>query len=101
VIDNALKYGAKTTVSLSAVFEGKVRIDITDDGPGLCYSHRVRVFEPFFKVDQARTGASQGFGLGLSIAKKIIENHRGTIELSEVIPHGLKVQITLPARLEA
>lgn len=100
IIDNSLKYGTKTSVSLSALSEDKVRIAITDDGPGLCYSHRVRVFEPFFKVDHSRSGASQGFGLGLSIAKKIIESHMGTIELTEAIPHGLTVQIILPVQAE-
>jgi len=100
VIDNALKYGTKTSVSLSELPQGKARIDIADDGPGLCYSHRARVFEPFFKVDHSRTGSGEGFGLGLSIAKKIVESHMGTIELSEAIPHGLKVEITLPVRTE-
>jgi signal transduction histidine kinase len=100
VIDNALKYGENTTVSLAALPDNKVRISITDDGPGLCYSHRIRVFEPFYKVDHSRTGASQGFGLGLSIAKKVVESHKGTVELFEVIPHGLKVEITLPAQAE-
>jgi signal transduction histidine kinase len=100
VIDNALKYGTMTSVSLSTLSPGKVKIEITDDGPGLCYSHRVRAFEPFFKVDHSRNGASEGFGLGLSIARKIIKSHMGTIELSEAIPHGLTVQITLPAQTE-
>lgn len=98
VVDNALKHGKNTSVSLSASTDNKVRIDITDDGPGLCYSHRIRVFEPFYKADHSRSGASQGFGLGLSIAKKIVESHKGTIELFEAIPHGLKVEIILPVQ---
>jgi signal transduction histidine kinase len=81
IIDNALKYGESTAVSLSTLPDNRIRIGITDDGPGLCYSHRIRVFEPFYKVDHSRTGAGQGFGLGLSIAKKIVESHKGTIEL--------------------
>jgi signal transduction histidine kinase len=100
VIDNGLKYGTKTSVLLSALPEGTAQIVITDDGPGLCYSQRLRAFEPFYKADSSRTGATEGFGLGLSITRKIIESHGGSIELSEIVPHGLRVQITLPAQIE-
>jgi len=98
LVDNAVKHGTRVAVTLKALGDGSLQIDVDDDGPGIPYPLRKRVFEPFFKIDSARTlKRTEGFGLGLSIARNVVEAHNGTIELLECVPHGLRVRISLPA----
>jgi signal transduction histidine kinase len=98
LVDNGIKYGTKVVVELAPLSSGAVQIDICDNGPGIPYSLRKRVFEPFFKTDSARTAnGKEGFGLGLSIARNIIKAHGGEIELLAAVPHGTRVRITLPS----
>jgi signal transduction histidine kinase len=98
LVDNAVKHGTNVTVILRTLIDGSIQIDVDDDGPGIPYPLRKRVFEPFFKIDNARTSKrTEGFGLGLSIARNVVEAHNGTIELLECVPHGLRVRICLPA----
>lgn len=98
LIDNAIKYGSKVSVSLAESYDGTVIIKVADDGPGIPYSLQARVFEPFFKIDTARSGsAREGFGLGLSVARNVIEGHGGRIELIDTHPSGTTVSIALPS----
>jgi signal transduction histidine kinase len=98
LIDNAVKFGTLISVSLSRLSDGAIQIAVADNGPGISYSHRSRVFEPFFKGDNSRRSGSEGFGLGLSIAKRIVEDHSGHIDIQENLPRGLRVCIVLPAQ---
>lgn len=98
LVENSTKFAQEISVELSLLENGIVRIGVVDDGPGLPGNLRARVIEPFFKVDSARTSADRsGFGLGLSIVDDIVRAHGGTIELLNRAPHGLAVQIDLPA----
>jgi signal transduction histidine kinase len=98
LVENAVKHGTHVLVTLKSLADGSVKIDVDDDGPGIPYPLRKRVFEPFYKIDSARTSKpTEGFGLGLSIARNVVEAHKGTIELLECAPHGLRVRICLPA----
>lgn len=97
LIDNAVKYGSQVSVSLAKAGDGTVTIKVTDNGPGIPYSLQARVFEPFFKIDMARSGARDGFGLGLSIARNVIEAHGGRIALMDEQPSGTTAFLTLPA----
>src|SRR3546814_4200329 len=82
VIDNAVKHGSEVTVALRTRNDGAVEIDVADDGPGIASSLREKVFDPFFKGDNARSSAKRsGFGLGLSIAREVVKGHGGEIEL--------------------
>lgn len=94
VVDNATKYGDAVVVTLESERDA-TRIVVVDDGPGIPAALRERVFEPFFKIGGART--ARGFGLGLSIARDIVERHHGMIELQDHHPRGLSVRITLLA----
>ncbi|HEY2010784.1 MAG TPA: ATP-binding protein [Rhizomicrobium sp.] len=98
LVENAVRHGTNVAVTLRSRADGDIQIDVDDDGPGIPYSLHKRVFEPFFKIDSARTSdRTEGFGLGLSIARNVVEAHKGTIELIECVPHGLRVRIVLPA----
>ncbi|WP_345900433.1 ATP-binding protein [Martelella sp. UBA3392] len=98
--DNSVKFATDVTVSLK---NGKAGCDIrvTDNGPGIPEHLRERVFEPFFKGDEARPhgDAPEGkedFGLGLSIVADIVHAHRGAISLADNAPSGLIFQILIP-----
>lgn len=97
VVENAVKHGSEVTVALRTGHEGYAEIVVADDGPGIPVSLREKVFEPFFKADDARNSADRvGFGLGLSIARDIVEGHGGEIALFDRKPRGLIVRILLP-----
>ena len=97
VVDNAVKHGAAVIVALRARDDGAVEIDVADDGPGIASSLREKVFDPFFKGDDARSsGKRSGFGLGLSIARDVVKGHGGEIDLLNRIPRGLIVRMSLP-----
>jgi signal transduction histidine kinase len=99
VVSNAAKYGGHATVILQRVANRGFEIEIQDDGPGIADSEKSKVFEPFYRTDEARESDRQGMGLGLSIARSIILAHGGTIELRDREPHGLNVHIFLPETL--
>jgi signal transduction histidine kinase len=97
IIDNAIKFGGEARVTLESRSASQVVIHIEDDGPGIPDEHKQLAFEPFSRGDQARgTVGHEGFGLGLSIARQIIERHGGQITLHDRTPSGLNVQIVLP-----
>jgi signal transduction histidine kinase len=96
VIDNGTKHGSSVTVALRDCSATAVRIEISDDGPGIASELLDKVFEPFFKIDNARPSSGRtGFGLGLSIARDIVRGHGGEIELLDRAPHGLTVRVWL------
>lgn len=102
IVDNAVKHGAIVTVVLRSGDDRAVAIDVGDDGPGIPAALREKVFDPFFKGDTARgTDGRSGFGLGLSIARDVVNGHGGEIELLEHKPRGLVVRIRLPAMAAA
>ena len=74
-----------------------MKIVIGDDGPGIPEELREKIFEPFVVAENARSNG-QGSGLGLSIAKKIVENHKGRIRISDykVDGKGTFFEVILP-----
>ncbi|MEH2524149.1 MULTISPECIES: ATP-binding protein [unclassified Bradyrhizobium] len=96
IVANGVKHGSFVTVNLRTCDDGTAEIDISDDGPGIPAALRTKVFEPFFKGDDARALAGDGFGLGLSIARDAVSGHRGEISLLQRLPTGLIVRIQIP-----
>lgn len=98
LVDNAIKYGGDADVTLEQL-KDKVYIHIVDHGPGIPEEMREFVFEPFKRLEDSRSRNSGGTGLGMTIAKIIIEKHGGRIRLESVeAPNtGLAVRIELPA----
>ena len=86
--------GALVTVGLE---DGAASITIDDEGPGIPEQSMSRVFEPFFRVDLARRKSGPGAGLGLAIAKEIVERHGGKLILQNRSPKGLRQRIVFPA----
>jgi two-component system sensor histidine kinase CpxA len=97
VIRNAVRYTAERSaveVSLSWKLDTAV-LTVRDHGPGVPEGDLQHIFEPFYRVSEARDRASGGAGLGLSIADRTVKLHRGTIEARNV-EDGLLVTIRLP-----
>jgi two-component system sensor histidine kinase CpxA len=100
VIRNAIHHapvGTALEASLDAV-DGRAVIRIRDYGPGVPDEALPRIFDVFYRVETDRDRASGGAGLGLSIAKRAVELHKGAIRASNARP-GLLVEIDLPAKL--
>jgi two-component system sensor histidine kinase CpxA len=75
----------------------EIHVCVRDSGPGIAESHIDRIFEPFYRVDEARNRSSGGHGLGLAIAASAVRRHGGRISASNRAEGGLEVQVILPA----
>jgi signal transduction histidine kinase len=73
-----------------------IEFGITDTGLGITAEDQVHLFERFYKADRSRTHSNGGSGLGLSIAKKIVEMHRGTIRVKSTLGRGATFTVSLP-----
>ena len=102
VVDNLVANALRHTptggrVDLSATADaGAVHLSVVDSGEGIAPEHVPHVFDRFYKVDAARTNGSAGSGLGLSIAKAIVERHGGTVDVNSR-PGRTEFRIVLPA----
>jgi signal transduction histidine kinase len=95
LIINAATHGVRARVEV-ANSGGTARVLIEDDGPGIPPELLGQVFEPFFRADPARRQDIPGAGLGLTIAKEIIQRAGGTITISNRADGGLKQVVELP-----
>ena len=99
LLDNAIKYSpsrARVMVSASEAPNGIVLISVRDQGPGLTELEQRHVFEKFYRGNQGRS-AVQGTGMGLAIAKEIVEAHGGSANVESQVGQGSRFTIALPA----
>jgi two-component system OmpR family sensor kinase len=71
-------------------------LEVRDDGPGMAPDVAARAFEPFYRGDAGRDRRTGGVGLGLSLARRIVEAHGGRVDLSTTPGHGTTVRVWLP-----
>jgi signal transduction histidine kinase len=97
IVRNAVKHGGAGSAVDVALHpeDGKVHIEVLDRGPGILDEHLGDIFEPFFRSNPAQNNVD-GHGLGLAIAKRVIETHGGRIAAANRAGGGLRVTITLP-----
>ena len=96
LVDNAIKYGGCARVKLSQSGD-RVAISIEDDGPGIPPDKAEIAFQPFRRLESSRNRETGGVGLGLTIARDIVQSHGGEIVLGKPLKGGgLEVQISLP-----
>ena len=102
LVDNAVSYSSPgSPVSVSRrLSDGFVEIAVTDRGLGIAPEHQERVFERFFRVDQARSRATGGTGLGLAIVKHVAANHGGEVQLWSRPGTGSTFTLRVPAHPE-
>jgi two-component system sensor histidine kinase SenX3 len=99
LLDNAVSYSTPgSPVSVSRRLEhGFVEIAVTDRGLGIASEHQERVFERFFRIDQARSRSTGGTGLGLAIVKHVAANHGGDVQLWSKPGTGSTFTLRIPA----
>lgn len=99
LLDNAVKYsqgGTLVTVSAMLRDSEEVEISVTDQGQGIAPAFLDRIFERFYRVDQSDSRFGGGAGLGLSIAKGIVEGHGGRITVTSTVGVGSVFRVMLP-----
>jgi signal transduction histidine kinase len=96
LIVNAATHGKGCSVSLAAA-NGHAVLTIADRGPGIPQELLNKAFEPFFRVDPGRRQSVPGAGLGLAIAKEIIERYGGTVTLENRLGGGLSQKVVFDA----
>lgn len=102
LVDNSMKYtpeGEEIKLKIFSKNE-KVYIEVQDNGAGIKPKEVPRIFDRFYRSDQARGGKVSGAGLGLSIAKWIIEKHQGHFEVISRVDIGTRITIALPQQFE-
>ena len=101
LLENAHRYakGSADEVELHAApgARGSVRIEIRDHGIGIAPEDLPHVFRPFFRADRSRNRATGGLGLGLALARRIVEAHHGTLALESRLGEGTRAVVLLPA----
>ncbi len=100
-LDNAVKYtsfGGQVLIS-SRVIKKWLEIEIKDTGRGIAKEDLPHIFERFYRADYSRTKEETGgFGLGLSLAKEIIESHKGTVRVESILGKGTTFTVRLPLK---
>lgn len=98
LVDNAIAYsGEGSTVTVAtAAGDDTVEIAVTDQGIGIAPADVERVFERFYRADQARSRQTGGTGLGLAIVKHVASNHGGRVEVSSTLGGGSTFTLRLP-----
>lgn len=98
LLDNAFTHtpdGATVRLSVRSELHEAI-IEVTDNGPGIATEHAARVFDRFYRADDARARTSGGTGLGLAIAKWIAETHGGSVQLTSSGDTGARFIVRLP-----
>ncbi|WP_416902252.1 ATP-binding protein [Micromonospora echinospora] len=100
LVENAIIYsGADTTVTVTVSSDDEhVKVAVADQGIGIAPTDVDRIFERFYRADQARSRSTGGTGLGLAIVKHIASNHGGRVDVSSTLGGGSTFTLRLPAR---
>ncbi|MDA9470360.1 sensor histidine kinase [Enterococcus sp. 5H] len=100
LLDNALKYTAtnEKIMVLSTVKNSEWELKIIDTGIGIVEDKKAAVFERFYRGEGSRNRKTGGYGIGLAIAKWIVDEHQGKIELADTSPKGTTVILRFPIK---
>lgn len=98
LLDNAIKYSpAESSITIDILnTDHEVTVQMDNDGSGIPEEELKHLFEPFYRVEQSRSKKTGGFGLGLSIARKIVDAHNGSIDILNRKSGGTRVKVILP-----
>ena len=98
LLDNAVKYTPEgTAISVRALADGQwVRIEVADNGPGICEQEQAGIFDMFHAAAIKRGDGRRGMGLGLALCRSIVQAHGGHIEVHANLPQGAAFSLALP-----
>jgi signal transduction histidine kinase len=99
LLENAVRYGPEgglVEVTVAGGASGPAQIVFEDHGAGIATADLPHVFERFYRGDPSRTRATGGFGLGLAIAKALVEAYGGTITAASTPGKGTRMTVELP-----
>jgi signal transduction histidine kinase len=100
LLSNAVRYstpGTEIRVGAVAVGGGTVEIQVSDRGPGIAPEDRERIFEKFYRGKDGATLAVRGTGLGLAVARQLVQAHGGSIGVRSIVGEGSTFWVRLPA----
>ncbi|MDP9266041.1 MAG: ATP-binding protein, partial [Chloroflexota bacterium] len=102
LIENASRYApAGTAISISARIDGEeLRLKVADEGPGVAPEDRERAFAPFERLRRAERRTDRGVGLGLAIARRLVEAHGGRVWVESAEGGGARFVVALPLAIE-
>jgi heavy metal sensor kinase len=103
ILDNAIRYTPENsfiTIATGSLDNDHVYIDVIDQGPGIPLKERSKIFDRFYRLDNAQSKGRGGNGLGLAITKWAVEINKGTIQFIGEEPKGSHCRITLPLHLQ-
>jgi signal transduction histidine kinase len=93
--DNAIKYGGSAHLR-STIVDKDLLLTVDDEGAGIPPEHRQAMLEPFSRLETSRSRGTGGAGLGLAIARGLVEAHRGTLSIQEAPSGGARIAVRLP-----
>ena len=98
LITNALRYAQHQVAVTYEYHQGDAVFYVDDDGPGIPEAVRDKIFEPFARLDQSRHRSSGGYGLGLSIVKRIAQWHGGSVQIADSPLGGARFVVRIPIK---
>ena len=102
LLSNAAKHGGAAEVELiTSAAGGLLTIEVRDHGPGIAPEDMEHLFTPFFRSDRSRARQTGGLGLGLLLTRRIVEAHRGTLEIESKLGNGTTARIQVPLAARA
>lgn len=99
LLENAVQYSPRESAVSMELEErdGMVAVSVSDRGCGIDAAHLPHIFERFYRADSSRARATGGFGLGLAIAKSLVDFYQGTIRIESDLGRGTRIEVDLPA----
>lgn len=95
LLDNSIKYSKSPVIDIRLRKHDTIKLEVVDYGSGIDRENLENVFEPYYKVEKSRNSHNEGWGLGLSIVKEIIDKHGGSTEITSTPGKGTRITITL------
>jgi two-component system phosphate regulon sensor histidine kinase PhoR len=100
LLDNAVKYSREHITLRTGMNKTHCYVEVEDEGIGIERSHQREVFEQFFRVPTGDVHTTKGTGLGLTLVKRIMDAHSGTVDLSSMIGRGSIFRVSFPLKTE-
>lgn len=98
LMDNAIKYAKEDTTIQAALYRknGHTLLEVFNEGIGVTMEQKAKLFDKFYRVDDARQRTTGGYGIGLSIVQSVVESHKGKIDVESVPEEYIVFRVTLP-----